>query len=131
VNNGSECPGAAAIYSNECTQALGPSKACCGESFVSLPPTDCCSKGFNLIHSEECSGAQALYVDECTNQYPGKVCCGESFVDTPGSAVGGSGGESCCDEGFELVASSSECPGDRGIALNECAKKLGKVCCTL
>jgi hypothetical protein len=130
VNNDSECPGAAAIYSDECTKALGPSKACCSESELILdvpsPSSDCCSDGFNLLPSEECSGAQAIYVDECTQQYPGKVCCGESYVDTPG----GSGDESCCDEGFELVE-SSECPGEKGIALNECAKKLGKVCCTL
>lgn len=135
VDNSNDCPGASAIYIDECTRSLGKGKACCSESQIFLetpaPSDPCCSEGFNLIPSEECSGAQAIYVDECTRKYPGKVCCGESFVETPDSGIGGDGGGNCCDEGFEMVASDSECPGDKAIALNECSKAAGKVCCSV
>jgi hypothetical protein len=133
VDKSGDCPGGAAIYANDCTRGLGGDKACCSRSQLILEaPTDgCCDKGFNLISSEECSGSQAIYVDECTKRYPGKVCCSESSIDENARVGGNGAGADCCDEGFELVGSDSECPGDKAIALSECASALGKVCCSV
>ena len=122
------------LFSSNCRSGRAQGTRCCKLKTVPQQatqlPAPCCEAGFAVIDTaNECPGSAAIATSSCSD---GRFCCSAPAQPTspqPAAAPAPLRSESCCANGFQLVDTSSECPGSAAIATSSCND--GKFCCSI